>query len=1563
MREADPIDRSWPNSSPRPRRKGRILRLAGSVLAISILLAGYFAVHDDPHIGVPALSVTLVGTFDDKNLNGHADVGEPIAYVMKVKNTGDLHLRRVTPKTERPRFNGRAAEGTPSAFLPASLDLAPAAEKSFTFAYTLVQADIDNGGPIYNSASASGADPQGTTVQSDPADFTIELIQSSKLYVVKDGVLNDANRNGYADTGETITYTITVKNTGNTTLHQITPQDSGPRFSGHPATGSLSAFSPASSDLAPAEERIFQATYPLAQADIDLGDTISNSATASGVDPRGSPVKASPARVTFSVDRAPQPKSSAGSNEKKTSSATARSGKVTDAKPEAQKDTSSTGMGAIGPAVTLDGSAGSEPSSAASPTPAVSTAEGRPPSAQNGSIDGDPGAIPKSEPSLETGNGLPRADDGETAFVISVDGETLDKSGARRSLAIPENGAGSGDAAMDIQIKFDGLDTKTQLNVLAIPSKSNFQAGDTVSFRTAANYPDFIDRAEIRISEVGEDGPSEPVAIVPVPVNGEAQWVVPADKMPGKRRKLTYLLRVYDKQGRYDETEALLISEARHSPVDPSDEAAVPRLGEDRTARKGISVWGGAVTVYGRNVPAGGTVEAFGAATPIDRNGSFAVQRILPPGQHRIEVAVVGPKGSLRFSRDIEIPENDWFFVALADLTVGKQIGDKGIEDVRDGEYDAVYNKGRLAFYLKGKIQGKYLVTAAADTNEEELRDLFQNLDQKDARQVLKNLDPDDFYPVYGDDSTMAEDAPTDGRLYVRLERDASHIMWGNYKTRISGTEFLKSERKLYGADAVYKSDEVTAFGERSTEVTAYGAQPDTLPQREEFLATGGSAYFMKKHDIVAGSETVTVETRDPTTGAVIGSTALIYGEDYDFNYVQGVLELAEPLSSSSGTGAAVREGALGGGKIYLVVQYEYTPSIDDLDGYSYGARVQQWIGDNLRIGITAQKEGSGDADQKAYGLDVRLRASEKTFLDMEIAHSEGPGFGADASDNGGLSWDEEQESDAGSATAWRLRGQADLAELTSDAVKGSADGYYQQKDAGFSTLNEDTSVEQTLKGAHSTLQLTEQVVADIGYDSYWDGYGRSKHSGTANLAWQIDRHWKVSLGSNYTDLENPLSSNSGWNGARLDGGLRLDHRWDEDHLAYAFNQATVFRSDDIRRNDRFGLGAELKLTDTVGIKGEASYGTLGLGGLFAFTYDPSPDDHSYLGYRLDPDRAYDPSSSDELTGADAGTIVAGKKRRVGDFASFYLEDSYDMFGERRSLIETYGLEYTPNEAWSFNASLEAGNVDDDTIDASTGLERSDYDRIGPGFGLRYKDEVAGIEAKLRGEFRIEDSEDGTRDQNTYYLTGGLSWKTSDDWRFLSHASTVISRGTSSSSALDDTNYIETSLGFAYRPIDNDRFNALFKYTNLYDVTDSAGSNGSSVGDSTDPAQISHILSADVSYDLSSWFTIGSKYGVRIGEVRGGDTGSDEWEHSTAHLGILRGDFHVVKKWDVLIEGRVMWMPEAGTTDLGAVAGLYYHVGDNLKIGAGFNAGRFSDDLRDVTLNDRGLFFNVVGKF
>lgn len=1196
-------------------------------------------------------------------------------------------------------------------------------------------------------------------------------------------------------------------------------------------------------------------------------------------------------------------------------------------------------------------------------------------------------------PNVEQETGV---DAGSIPFAISVDGDPLVESKRPKVAKIPTKEAAAeqsangqrkadvGLSAVDIQVKFDGLDVKPMLNISTNPVRRSYKVGEPIRFLATANYPAFIQRSEIRIFESDVEVTDRPVVVVPVTVNGEAGWAMPQTRNDETRFK--YVLRVYDGEGRYDETlpRPLARTDRELPPETPEriEETVAPGMGEDYTGLRNIPVYGGAVTVYGRNVPEGYRVQALADAIPIDKDRAFVMQRILPPGEHDVDVAVLGSRkdSALDFKRQINIPKNDWFYVALADLTVGKRMGDKNIETVRDGEYDKVYTKGRLAFYLKGKIKGKYLLTAAGDTGEDKFENMFRGLSSKDPRQLLRRLDPNDFYPVYGDDSTAVDDAPTNGKFYVRLERGDSHVMWGNYKAVIKGTEFMRSERALYGANAVYKSEAATSFGERKTEATVYAAQPDTLPQRDEFLGTGGSAYFMRRQDVTVGSETITIEVRDSTTGLVIERQTLRYGEDYSFDYLQGVLILKRPLSSSTVTTSPVREGALGGNKAYLISQYEYTPTSGSLDGYVYGGRAQQWINEKVRIGVTGMNENTGLANQQAYGADIQIRHSERTFIEAEVSRSKGPGFGTSRSVDGGLTLSDIQTTGTRdrAAMAWRTRAQVDLEDITKKGIKGTAGVYYQEKQAGFSTLSDQISANQRIWGANADIDLTKDVKLNLLYDDFqenqaysdFDGNpigGRTKRKGTAAITKEFTDYLKVSFGVSYLDVQNPLAmaaSKSGYNGSRVDAGVRLEYAPDADHTYYTFAQATVDRSGDIGRGDRVGVGSKYKITDKVGLEGEVSYGTNGFGALAAVTYNPTADDSYYFGYRLDPDRAFDIDRGYDLFGTDRGTIVAGARRKYNDEWSAYAENNYDLFGERNSLTKSYGVTYTPDKVWTFDGGFEAGRIEDETLDPYTGLQRSDLDRKAVSMGVGYKDGDS-INARIRGEARFEDSNDSTRDRNTYLIASGLSWKTSDDWRVQLKIDSVLS-DTDSQSSFRDGNYVETSMGFAYRPVDNDRFNALFKYSWLYDAP---GENQVSAitGDEYGPSQRSHILSADFTYDLFPWLSVGAKYGFRIGSVRqrleDDREKFSEWQKSSAHLGIVRADFHIVKQWDILVEGRVMGMPEAKTVDYGALAALYRHVGDNFKIGVGYNFGSFSDDLRDLTLNDRGVFVNVIGKF
>lgn len=1135
-------------------------------------------------------------------------------------------------------------------------------------------------------------------------------------------------------------------------------------------------------------------------------------------------------------------------------------------------------------------------------------------------------ALAAIAPALAQDDGLP--------FKITVDGQVVTGS------TLPAEEAREGVA---IDVKFDGLGVNPMLNVSTVPMRASFKPGDTIGFLASLNYAAWIDRAEIRIYERGRRKASGLVQTLAVSRLGTAEWVMPSEGPA----EMEYVLRVYDANGRYDETAPLPLSRTGQDleTHDFGTKAVAPGYAEDRTAVRNIDIHGGAITVYGRNIPSGHDVLVMGEPVPVDPEGSFVVQRIMPQGQQEVDIRVEKDGEGIDFSRVVEIPESEWFYVGLADFTAGYNFNDH-VEPLRPGEFsDDVYTRGRLAFYLKGKIKGRYILTAAADTGEKRLKSIFRGLDEKDPRQFLKRLDPDDYYPVYGDDSLATEDAPTRGKFYVRLEKGPSHVMWGNFKANITGTKFLHNERALYGAQAKYRSKTPAPDGGARTGVDLHAAMPGTVPQRDVFRGTGGSAYFVKHQDVTQGSENVVIEVRNAVTGWVVARTALKYGTDYDFDYVQGVIILRDPLSSSDAVGT----------ENYLVVSYEFTPAAGDVDGYVVGGRAQQWLGDGLRLGVTGLKEKTEDSHQKLYGADIRLHGSEGTFVEAEVARSEGPGFGSTYSADGGLTLDDNPAAGAKGkkAMAYRVEGRIDLEDLSPNA-QGSLGAHYEHHEKGFSSLDVNAPETRTLMGAEADVRLGEglKAAASISDENIKAGSRTTQALGKLNA--KVSESVSLEPYGSYTRKAGAASSTVK-QGVRADAGVKILYAWDDEQEAFIFGQGTFASTGTMNKDHRGGVGGSFRLSEKLTAEGEVSYGTQGPGAKATISYEPTADDRYYIGYKLDPARDDSDNWPFQLVGDDLGTLVAGARHRFNEQWSAFAEDNFDVFGEHLSLTQVYGVTYTPDAAWTVTGGTEIGQVFDNTLD-SMGNKNPDFDRVALSLAVAYKSED-GIDGRIKGEWRIDDSEDDDRDMEAYLLQASLGVKISDDWRAIATFDGVFTEATDSTREGD---YAEGSIGFAYRPAEGDRLNALAKYTFLYDLP---GADQVSVdGTTSSPAQRSHIFAVDASYDAVPQLTLGAKYGVRIGETRERADGAD-WEDSQVHLGVLRADWHVVHEWDAVLEGRVMWSPTTDEADFGAVAAIYRQFSDNVKVGIGYNFGRFSDDLRDLTQDDHGVFVNVIGKF
>lgn len=209
----------------------------------------------------PALTLDKTAELNDTNGNDVADLGESIDYAFVVENTGNVTLDDVT--ITDPRVTG---------VTPSSATIAPGDSVIFTAVpYAVVQADL-NTGSVNNTAVANATSPIGPVQSNTDSTSTPTTTPDPELALEKTAVIStDANGNGMADPGDTITYTFHVTNTGTVDLTGVTVDD--PR---------VTTVTPAAADIPANGSADFTATYVATQADVDFG-SIPNTATATGV--------------------------------------------------------------------------------------------------------------------------------------------------------------------------------------------------------------------------------------------------------------------------------------------------------------------------------------------------------------------------------------------------------------------------------------------------------------------------------------------------------------------------------------------------------------------------------------------------------------------------------------------------------------------------------------------------------------------------------------------------------------------------------------------------------------------------------------------------------------------------------------------------------------------------------------------------------------------------------------------------------------------------------------------------------------------------------------------------------------------------------------------------------------------------------------------------------------------------------------------------------------------------------------------------------------------------------
>ncbi|MDP1634369.1 MAG: OmpA family protein, partial [Gallionellaceae bacterium] len=866
----------------------------------------------------------------------------------------------------------------------------------------------------------------------------------------------------------------------------------------------------------------------------------------------------------------------------------------------------------------------------------------------------------------------------------------------------------------DIRFKFDNLEFKPRLNVSAWPLSVRYQDDfDTaalenrVSFKLYSNYPAFQERAEIRLFDESQSLRDTPLAVVPVNADGDAEWRAEFDEYRAPGRTLKYVLRVYDKEGRFDETaeqNLWLVDKvsAETLNADAGKELLVG-YGENRLALHNIPLNGGAVSAIGSRIPAGHQVWLAGRAVPVGRDGKFVAEQLLPAGMHSVEVAVLDQQGNGElFLRDLELKQNDWFRVGIADITLARDRtnGPAALLTQDQTHYDNDFSvDGRLAFYTKGKFGDDWQLTASADTREGPLKDIFSNFMNKAPDAMFRRIDPDYYYPSYGDDSTVEEGAPTLGKLYVKLKKAENHILWGNFKVGYSGSSLARVDRSLYGLSLHGQSADTTSFGEQRLYADGFAAEPGTVASREELRGTGGSLYYLRHQDILNGSERIFIEIRDKDSGLVVGAKALTAGLDYDIDYLQGRILLSEPLSATVSDSMLVDTGSGSGDLAYLVVRYEYTPGFDNIDTLATGGRIHYWFGDNVKIGLTGNRSNEAGARSSLNGIDVTLRKSASTWLKLESSQSEGQGISTLNSADGGYTFDASGTLITNDSKAGARRVDTNIA-LTDvvDGAQGNVTLYTQKLDAGFAAPGLITEYDTSQYGGSLNLPLNTQFKLRAKSDTSKREQSLSTAANEVDVDYLLTDQWTLSGGVRQDDRKDdsavvPLTQKEG---KRTDMRVQAGYDSKSDWNTYAFLQDTLSRSGNREANSRAGAGGSYRLSERFKVSGEISGGDLGTGGKLGSEYLYSDRTSLYLNYAMENE------TSDNGLRANKGNLVTGVRSHYSDTASVYVEERYTHGNVPTGLTHTAGVDIAPDDRWNYGGNIDFGTLTDYSTGATT---------------------------------------------------------------------------------------------------------------------------------------------------------------------------------------------------------------------------------------------------------------------
>ena len=461
----------------------------------------------------------------------------------------------------------------------------------------------------------------------------------------------------------------------------------------------------------------------------------------------------------------------------------------------------------------------------------------------------------------------------------------------------------------------------------------------------------------------------------------------------------------------------------------------------------------------------------------VRQGGVAEVPVELAPGQNEVKLAIT-PPGEATHEQALSIQ------AAAAPFVVG-------LLEI-EGAYD-VHTHG-LRLFGRGAAHGEATLWGWNVAGELSLDDLDVQAAHALGAHVLgyarrpetpeRALDPDRYPFVFGDDSVASVPNAAQGRLRISARNDRWGLLaFGSERAQLAGTEVGRYQREIFGPSADLKLVQSAPF---KLELRAFDgtalADPTralaTAPVHEEFLATGGSLYYLHEGAIAEGSEVVTVELREGLDGVPLAQRHLVRGRDYEIDYGQGRILLARPLSFAA-VGSVLPAGALSAGAAEVLVVDASRLSFSGESPALTGGELTATLGPvDLRAGGVDQREPDG---YRMVRANVGIPLGPLTLWAegaVSRNHALLPGDLA-RSDDGGLFFASAplNPDSKGEAFTIRLKGPGVL-------PGGSFDASFRRRTPGFSDDAHDE-----ITGSRQLYLRAEQPIGSVRLSALVDDY------------------------------------------------------------------------------------------------------------------------------------------------------------------------------------------------------------------------------------------------------------------------------------------------------------------------------------------------------------------------------------------------------------------------------------------------------------------------------------------